>query len=392
MLRLSGVQARALLVNHLVVGPKLTTGPDPVTAVVDGLGCVQVDPMRVVERNQELVLHARLPSYCVGKLDDALYRRRVLVEVLANVRYIAPASDLPYYRPRFARAAARYRPQAGELEPLMARLRRDLEREGPLSSTDLEDRDKVRGWWDADGRRATRAVRQALEWMWHFGEVMIARRAGLTRYFDLTERLFPDLDDAVTPAQSQEYLAAKYLRAAGLLRASDPQLAFDRLRAPARLALLQAAVQAGQVVEVEIENVSGSYYLHTDLLRTLEAPPATGPDRVALLPPLDNLLRDRRRLRDLFGFDYTWEAYVPAARRRYGPYTMPILHGHELVGRLSARTGRKERLLHLEGSWWEGGRAGGACAAAVDRALHRLAVFTIGCEDAQVHPALGVRS
>lgn len=261
------------------------------------------------------------------------------------------------------------------LEPVMTVILRRLAEEGPLSSLDLEDDRRTEGWWDPEGRAGTRAVRQALEWLWHFGRVAISHRRGGRRYFDLVERMWgevaaPEPFEAGPPpgdreAEWQAYVkrvVPKYVRAMGLANPRAPHFGWVETSAAERLTLAERLVEEGEAVWVEVEGGEGrgaSLYLAPaaevdDLVRAEEWDPEPV---LAFLPPLDNLVWDRERLADLFGFDYGWEAYVPPARRRYGPYTCPVLRGDRFVARVDARLdrGRGGAVLVVNGVWWEPG-------------------------------------
>jgi hypothetical protein len=124
---------------------------------------------------------------------------------------------------------------------------------------------------------------------------------------------------------------------------------------------MRALVQAGEMIEVQIDGVANPYYVAAAEAPALLAAcdSELAPD-VRFLPPLDNVLWWRERLLDVFGFAYTWEAYTPAAKRVYGPYTCPILVGDRLVGRVDARLDRQSLSLVVKGLWWEDDQRAGA--------------------------------
>jgi len=223
--------------------------------------------MYVLERNHDLVLAARVEGYRPDILDTLLYRERKLVEVLGRNRLIVPVEDYPLFRVRFADSERENRPRLAGLEPVMDRVLRRIEEEGPLSSLDFEDKATLSGWWDADGQARTRAVRQALEWLWHFGRLAISHREGSRRYFDLPERVLgrevlggetasaadragsPGGSPTANPAASaaagpaagdragsegelRDALALKYFRAMGLADPRDWSLGWSRYTAP----------------------------------------------------------------------------------------------------------------------------------------------------------------
>lgn len=337
--------------------------PSHTAEAVQALEYVQIDPMRVLERSQHLVLGARVAGYRPADLDALLYESRDLVEVVGRNRLIVPARDLWMFWPRFAELEQINRPQLSELEPLMTKVLTRIGYEGPLSSSDFTDSETISGFWDPDGQSRTHAVRQAMEWLWHFGRIAVSHRKGLQRYFDLPERLFAppgtlELADKDTAADA---LMRKYCRAAGLVDCRDWSFGWGKLPAARRRGVMRALVQAGEMIEVQIDGVANPYYVAAAEAPALLAAcdSELAPD-VRFLPPLDNVLWWRERLLDVFGFAYTWEAYTPAAKRVYGPYTCPILVGDRLVGRVDARLDRQSLSLVVKGLWWEDDQRAGA--------------------------------
>jgi uncharacterized protein YcaQ len=360
-------------------------GTAGVTAAVGRLEYVQVDPMQVLACNHDLALAARVEGYQPEMLDNALYRDRSLVEVIGRNRIIVPAGDYDVFRIRFAENERSHRPQLASLEPVMDKVLRRIEAEGPLSSLDFDDDTRISGWWEPDDQSRTRAVRQALEWLWHFGRVAISHRTGQRRHFDLSERLFGPAA-ALPPykpsepagvgtddAQLRDKLLRKYYRAMGLVDARDWSFGWTKYTAPEKKALISLSVEAGELVPVRVEGIMTTYYVTAAETEEFRQAGDRELDPVlSFLPPLDNLTWLRSRLSDFFGFDYTWEAYVPKDKRRYGPYTCPILRGDTFVGRIDAHLDRERSVLQLDRVWWEPG-AEAVSADEMDAALHAWA-------------------
>lgn len=344
-LAVSREQARRFLVRRSGLGGYRWTDP---LGTVRNLGYVQVDPMQVVERNHHLVLQARGPGYRPEQLDHLLYRERKLVEVVTTVRCIVPAESFPLFLSRFRALEARYRPGLSELEPTLEAVLQAITERGPMSPRCFDSRVKMEGWWDRAGEAGTRAASQALEWLWHFGRVVIHHREGNLRYFDLPERVL----GPVEPREDRAGLARLYFSAMDLANPRDVHFGWGSWKASERKRLATEAVARSEVVPVAVEDVPGEYYLPVgEEKELLEAAPPEAAFR--FLPPLDNLIIDRQRTAAIFGFDYSWEAYLPPTRRRYGPYTMAILNGEQLVGRFAPRLDRKREVMAVEGVWWE---------------------------------------
>jgi uncharacterized protein YcaQ len=205
-------------------------------------------------------------------------------------------------------------------------------------------------WWD------WKPEKRALEYLHTAGELMIARRHNFQRLYDLRERVLPTWDDADAPPLDEVWraLALKAVRALGVATA---RWLPDYFRTPKRGAgaLLEGLVQSGEIVAVEVEGQPEPAYVHRDH-RALAEAAASGtlrPRYTTLLSPFDPIVWDRARASALFGFDYRIECYTPAEKRRYGYFTLPILHNGALVGRLDPKAHRREglfevKVLHLE--------------------------------------------
>ena len=351
--------------RHLLLPPRgLPPEPASVLRVVDRLGSLQFDPLEVAGRNHDLVLAARIDGYRRAWTDEHLYVTRELYETYNKGLSIVPTAELPWHRVtwdenRLAHDGAAF----DEHAPLVAELLDRIRRDGPLSPTDVEPRAAIDWYW-----RPTNQVRAILEALAEAGILGLARRERNRRVYDLAERLFPAaLLDVRPPAHEQRRhkLLSRY-RAHGLLgRSGSAELwiaTAPGVRRPSspdvatRGELLDELVEAGALLPVTIDGVRGQRFVLAEELGMLEAAAAgSGAPSVAFLAPLDPFVWDRDFLRSLYGFDYVWEVYVPAAKRRWGYYVLPVLFGDRLVGRIEPRIDRKVGALRVIDLWWEEG-------------------------------------
>jgi uncharacterized protein YcaQ len=332
-----------------------------VMRVVDRLGSLQFDPLDVTGRNHDLVLAARIEGYQRAWTDSLLYLDRRLFEAYNKGLSLLPTTELPWYRVTWDQNLEAHGPAAfREHAPLVDELLDRIRRHGPLSATDVEPRAAIDWYW-----RPTNQVRAILEALAEAGVLGLARRDGNRRIYDLAERLFPASLLAVRPPEREQRLhklLSRY-RAHGLLgRSGSAELwngiapvkrAGETRGGPARAELLGELIEAGSLVPVAVDGVKGERFVladEVDLLQT--ASEATGRE-VTLLAPLDPLVWDRAFLRALYDFDYVWEVYVPAAKRRWGYYVLPLLFGDRLVGRIEPRMERRAGILRVVGWWWE---------------------------------------
>jgi uncharacterized protein YcaQ len=368
---------RFLVLHHLLAPPRsLPAGPEGVMAVFDRLGSIQFDPIEIAGRNHDLVLLARVAGYRREMTDRLLYEARALFETYNKGLSLVPTAELPWYRVNWDRARARHDDKAfDEHAPLVEELLTRIRETGPMSSIDVAPRAAIDWYW-----RPTNQVRALLEALAEAGLLGLSRRDGNRRVYDLVERLFPAellARDLPIRDRFRHKLLSRY-RAHGMLGqrgsaelwlGSSPQLTVGLedglpLGAAGRRVLHAELVETGALLPVAIDGIAGPRYIPAEDLPRLEQAemeiaegslPGGAPAGVAFLGALDPLIWDRDFLRTLYGFDYIWEVYVPAAKRRWGYYVLPILFGDRLVGRIEPRIERKAGTLRIAGLWWESG-------------------------------------
>ncbi len=363
------IARRFLAIRHLLAPPRsLPPTTESVLAVVDRLGSLQFDPLDVAGRNHDLVLAARIRGYHRELADELLYERRVLFETYNKSLNLLPTRELPYYRISWDHGAAgRSGALVGEQEALAAKVLEAITREGPKSSTDFERQPAIDWWWGP-----TSAPRAVLEALAVSGRLGLARREGNRRYYDLVERLYP-ADLLAIRVPEREQLRHKLLsrfRAHGLLgHGGGGELWLDIGKQDIRSGLRSELVDRGELVAVAVDGLKGHRYVIAEELpllaqarREVELEAAGGPSRpgdgtigASFIAPLDPLLWDRGLLDPLYGFDYRWEVYTPAVKRRWGYYVLPILFGDRLVGRIEPRLNRGARSISILGIQWEEG-------------------------------------
>jgi len=352
----SAEAARRFLVARHFLAParSVAGGADGVLEVLRRLGSIQFDPIAVAGRNHDLVLHARVAGYEPAWCDE-LYERREIFEATNKAMSFVPTTEFPWFRhamgrkgPRFHNAALA--DNAAAAERVLQRIRA----EGPLSSRDFEGEAGATKDWFGMPENAVRSVLEAYTAM---GVIGLARRDGNLRYYDLLERLLP-ADVLAQEVPEHEQLLHKLLsryRAHGLLAAGGAGGTFDRIANPeARRALQKELVENGSLAPVEVEGVRGKRFVLAGELPLLESP-SEAATSVAFIAPFDSLLWDTKLLASLFGFEFVWEGFFKADRRRWGYYVLPILFGDRFVGRIEPRIERNERVVHILGLWWEDG-------------------------------------
>ncbi|GAB4078514.1 DNA glycosylase AlkZ-like family protein [Nostocoides australiense] len=346
-------------VRRIVVRAQLLARERPasVLEVVRHLTVVQVDNCRHVAPSAELVLWSRLgPDFGVAEVDRRLADGS-LIDIGGMLR---PGEDIALYRAEMAAWPGGERPWQQDLAEWVAvndegrrAILHELEVEGPLPARALPDLTLVP--WKSTGWTNDKSVMRLLEVMARRGEVAVAGRGADGREWDLAERVYPDsptipLEDALRIRDERR------LRALGVARPKVPEVFAEDSQVGA----------AGE--PALIEGVKGTWRVDPAQLDQSFA------GRTTLLSPLDRLVFDRKRAMEIFGFDYQLEMYKPAAKRRWGYWALPVLHGDQLIGKVDAQTDRTRGVLRVnaihEDSAWPGAARDG-----IRRELRALATW-----------------
>lgn len=372
--------------------PKKTKLPslETVESLIDKLECVQLDPVSVVERNQHLVLGARIPGYKPEQLHTLLEHGHIF-EYWANAMCAIPVKDYPIFKPIRELRYNHLKKDLETMKDIVGSVLTRLENDGPLPSRVFKSDAKVHGYWDNLAPK-TKETSHALNLLLDAGLIRVVKREANERYFGITELTLPKatLEDAkqIETAAAVEALIDKYIRAYRVVDPRDARFGWLKLSAKDRQAEVEKRVKKGALIPIEIDGVKQSYYIlaeDIDLVITFslkEAKPIK--NTLNFLPPLDNLLWSRQRIQTFFDFDYKWEIYTPQAKRLYGPYAMPILYRDQLIGRMDPILDRKTnqliiRLLHFEPET----RWTGVLKKSLDKSINAFAQFH-GVKDAVI--------
>ena len=352
---------RFLVRRHLLAPPRsLPAEPASVLKVVERLGLLQFDPIDVPgARSHDIVLQTRIAGYRRGWGEEWLYGDdRRLIELYNKSLNILPTSELAHYRVGWNRSAQRMeagilREQTDLAEAIVAR----IEAEGPLSTAAFADHKQAVDWWWAK----TRAARAVMEALFVAGRLGIARREGNRRYYDLIERLVPAerLAERAPEEAGRRHRLLSHFRATGMTSPTGGTLAEPLYRVgkvAERVRWTAELVEEGVLLPLAVDGLRGIRYILAEEESILDAAADAAdqpPPGVSFVAPLDPLVWDRRLLRELWGFDYMWEIYVPEAKRRWGYYVLPILYGDRFAGRIEPRYERSTRTLHIIGISFE---------------------------------------
>ncbi len=382
-LTLNAARALHLAAQGLLRPPVRKARKPDVLAAIRRMGALQIDTISVVARSPYLVLWSRLGAYDPAWLEQ-LHAEGKLFEYWSHEACFLPIEDFVLYRRRMLSPETmgwKYRAAAMTPE-LVKRVIGAIRERGPLRSADFEQKRGGGGWWQWKGEK------RVLENLLTAGELMIARRQGFQRVYDLRERILPEWKDAELPHQeaTDRTLVLQAVRALGVARVSWVADYF-RMSKRGTPALVRKLSDEGALLPICVRGFDEVLFVHPDnaeLVDRAEAGELT-PTVTTLLSPFDPVVWDRQRAEQLWDFEYRIECYTPEPKRKYGYYVLPILRRGALVGRIDAKAHRREGRFEVKAAYLEAGvkpssaligdiaKAIAACAA-----WHRTPAVSVG--------------
>ena len=329
---------------------------------------LQLDPLHIIARSQDITLHSRVLAYSPGMWEDLAYQQRKFFD-WGGWLAVRPMDELPHWRvvmrserdgdsgdPRIRRMAADHADAIDEMRAI-------LRERGTVSNRDFEMATRIR----TQSYRGRKDSALALYYLWRTGEVMTHHRENFERVYALTETVAPaHLLRESEEAEADRFLISKEVSFCGLSPLRRTSDAFHGRGEPDRAAkkVLGAMVADGDIIEVQVEGWKRVHYAlgsDAEVLADVSAgrvPKAWTPlettttQEVVFLAPLDHVSA-RGRAKAVFGFDYVWEVYKPEHQRRFGYYTLPILWGDRLVARFDSKLDRTANTFVILGLWLE---------------------------------------
>lgn len=389
MLTLTNKQARQfILLKHGLLGAHKFIGKQGALEFVRQAGCIQFDPVDSCGKNAELTLQSRVKNFTKQTLSELLYTDRSLVDFPDKNLSIFPTEDWPYFQ-RYRQAAKDGGRNFPELEELEKQAIEYIRINGAVSSDDLPMQGSIH-WhssihWSGVWNGNTNAARAVLEQLYSTGVLIIHHKNGSRKYYDLADKYLPaQLLDSPDPLPDdfahKKWRVLRRIGAVGLLwnRPSDAWLNIWDMKSLERIQIFKELLSEGKILAVQVEGISAELYYRAEdhpLLETVLENRDYKP-RCEFLAPLDCFLWDRKLIKALFDFEYSWEIYTPAPKRKYGFYVLPILYGDRFAGRIEAVCQSKTNVLLIKNIWYEDGvRQTKKLLSEIDKTLKRFARF-----------------
>ena len=339
---LQKIRRLALHAQGLTPARAFGRGATAALSAIQHLGYVQLDSISVIERAHNHTWFSRVPNFNPD-LSNQLLEQGNVYEYWAHAAAYMPIEDFRFSlidkaRVRNGEHRARLPSDAKIMNNILQRIGTD----GPMSTRDLDNPGVRRsGWWD------WKPAKRAAERLYLQGDLMIRSRAGFQKTYDLTERVLPPSVNTQMPSLTEwaNHLIDEQLACHSLVTLAG--ITYGRrhrgLAATAKKEV-QRRLNAGELEQIQLPDQQ-VYYAKFGLL---DQPLPRMSSRLQILSPFDNFIIQRARLRSLFNFDYQIECYVPAPRRRYGYFALPLLYRDQLVGRMDCKAYRDERRLAMQ--------------------------------------------
>ena len=384
---------RFLLLKQGLLGDYRFSGKDGALAYIRQAGCIQFDPIDVCGRNAELTLQSRIKGVRKQDLYDLLYADHALVDYIDKELSIFSVEDWPYFA-RWRSTAARNGRKFEGIAELSERALDYIRAHGAVSADELPIEGTIR-WnsaihWSGNWHGESRAARSILEQLYSEGRLIIHHKSGTRKYYDLAERHIPAKILAADDPNPDliDHIKWGVLRRIGAIgalwnRRSDSLLGIWGMDAALRRQAFQELEREARILPVTVSGLNSTFYIRAEDAPLLEAAITGAPQkrRCELIAPLDPLMWDRNLIEAVFGFRYRWEIYVPADKRQFGYYVLPMVYGDRLIGRVEAVADKQNQVLTVRHIWFEPGvRRTKTMDRAIHGALKRLARFN-GCGD-----------
>lgn len=391
--RLDNRTARAIFLDRhaLAEPPAGNASGAALLDLIQRLGFVQLDSINTIARAHDLILFTRRPRYRPDNLQHLYRQNGTLFEHWTHDASVIPMAFYPYWRMRMQRDAdaliGRWRDWRRDgFEAQFQEVLAHIRDHGACSSSDVggDEKKSSGGWWDWHPSKT------ALEYLWRSGALTVVGRDGFRKRYDLTERVIAQArrNDVPDEAATIDWCMRGALDRLGFATSGEMAAFWAHVTTTEARDWCRAALARGEIIEIDVDSAEGrprKCFADPDLLNR-PTPDLFGTGRLRVVSPFDPALRDRKRAKRLFGFDYTIEIFVPEAKRQYGYYVFPILQGDRIVGRVDMKAHRNRDTLIVRALWPEAGVRWGkgrqaAFEAELDRLLRLAGVSQISFED-----------
>ncbi len=331
---------KIILSNQLLISGNNYSSKSGIYRIIEKLGYIQIDTISVVERSHHHILWSRMPSYQKTYLDELLEKDKLIFEYWSHAASYLPMKDFRFSLLRKKNYSDKYKEWKISNRKMIGYVLDRIRSEGPLQSKDFDDKKSGNsGWWN------WKPSKDALDFLFHSGELMIAKRSGFQKVYDLTERVLPENTDISIPSVNEFYrhLADRNLKSFGIFREKEVmyQRSYDKIEFKK---VLNQLTEEKIIIGVNVKGFKNDIFFTSE--SNIEALDNIKLNNlIHILSPFDNLIIQRKRIKDLFDFDYQLECYLPENKRKFGYFCLPVLCGSRFIARIDAKASRAENIF-----------------------------------------------
>ena len=335
---ISQKEARKLVLNAQGLNQSFDNSLD----IIKQLSYIQIDTISVKERAHNHVFFSRNSNFKKEEINQLMSDKSIF-EYWSHAAAYLPIEDYKfslYPKEKYRSGGKHWFPRDKKVENYVLD---KIFSEGPLQSKDFDSpKNKNHEWYE------WKPAKIALTNLFMDGSIMITNRKSFQKIFDLTDRVIPKLSNIQIPTVEEycEHLIINAIKSQGIVSLNEICYLRKGIK-PIVKKILNQLIEAEEIVEVLIENNFQSYYSAYNYQKL------NTNNQVQILSPFDNLIIQRKRIKEIFNFDYQIECYVPEKKRKYGYYTLPVLFGNKFVVRFDAKADRKTKLFTIKGLWFE---------------------------------------
>jgi uncharacterized protein YcaQ len=363
-INLSKKQLRKFLIIYQgLYTPKPFQGCDGIKEYIKRVGCIQYDSLNVVGRNIDLMLQSRIDNYKTHMLYKLMYEDRVLIDGWDKMMSVYCTEDWPYFkRLRESRRIEieRVLRNRNSIEAIkyINIVKEYLSENGASlpSKIDLGQAENHGKW--GHGKLSS----AALDYMFNIGIAGVKGKNNVQKVYDLIENILPEEilykeDPFDNDMDFYKWYFKRRIGSIGIYwdRNGGGWLGHFVSDKKLRKEVLHELCEEGELLTVDIDGINEKFYIRTEDSKMLSAIEQNYEKKVNFLAPLDNLLWDRKLIKDIFDFEYSWEVYIPVEKRKYGYYVLPVLYGDRIIARFEPEIHRGTNPLIIKNWWWEDG-------------------------------------
>lgn len=360
--------------NQLLLDNNTGNSKKDLLNVIRQLGYVQIDTISIVERAHKHILWTRFPAYKNEMLDELIDKDKKVFEFWDHAAAYMPMEHFRFTNKRKELYAERHKNWAAKNKKLLNYIIDRIKIEGPLLSRDFDEPGKRGAWWD------WKPAKDGLEFLFHTGKLVLRSRKNFQKVYDLPERFLPGNIDTSHPTDEEhsKHLVMKSIKANGF--ASEKEITYLRYHnRHATKKVLTELIEGKKIIPIGIQKDENEiYYTTSKILKQLNTKKVN--NNIHILSPFDNLIIQRKRLKSLFGFDFVIEFYLPAPKRKFGYYCMPVLYNDKFICKIDAKAERKTGTFKVINIFTEGNsnKLSKQTGKLVTAKLEKLAEFS-GC-------------